>query len=73
MLQLAVHRSQLSLELLNLTVQTTNCNKQSVFLGTLGQEKKIASKISNICFQVSDFHFQIGTLIFESYALEQGS
>jgi hypothetical protein len=69
--QLAARRNQLGLELLNLTVQTTDCTKQSIFLGTLGQKKIIASKISDICFQVSDFHFQIGTLIFESYALEQ--
>jgi hypothetical protein len=36
--QLAAHKSQLGLELLNLTVHTTNCNKQGVFLGTLGQK-----------------------------------
>ena len=71
--QLAVHRSQLNLELLDFTLQTTDRSKHSLFLGTLVQKEIIASKISDISFQVSDFNFQIGTLIFESYALEQGS
>ncbi len=69
--QLAVHRSQLGLELLNFTVQTTDCSKHSLFLGTLAQKEIIASKISDISFQVSDFNFQIGTLMFESHALER--
>jgi hypothetical protein len=69
--QLAVHRSQLGFELLDFTVQTTDCSKHSLFLGTLVQKEIIASKISDISFQVSDFNFQIGTLMFESHALEQ--
>jgi len=69
--QLAVHRSQLNLELLDFTLQTTDRSKHSLFLGTLVQKEIIASKISDISFQVSDFNFQIGTLMFESHALEQ--
>ncbi len=69
--QLAVHRSQLGLELLNFTVQTTDSSKHSLFLGTLVQKEIIASKISDISFQVSNFNFQICTLMFESHALEQ--
>jgi hypothetical protein len=69
--QLAVHRSQLGLELLKFTVQTTDCSKHSLFLGTLVQKEIIASKISDISFQVSNFNFQIGTLMFESHALER--
>ncbi len=69
--QLTVHRSQLGLEPLVFTVQSTNRSKHSLFLGTLVQKEIIASKISDISFQVSNFNFQIGTLIFESHALEQ--
>ncbi len=69
--QLAVHRSQLGLELLEFTVQATDCSKHSLFLGTFVQKEIIASKISDISFQVSDFNFQIGKLMFESHALEQ--
>ncbi len=69
--QLNVHRSQLGLELLDFTIQTTDRSKHSVFFGTLVQKEIIASRISDISFQGSDFNFQIGTRMFESHVLEQ--
>ncbi len=46
--QLAVHRGQLGLELLNLAVQATNCSKHSVFLGPLIQKQIVTTKIGNV-------------------------
>ncbi len=61
--QLAAHKSQLGLELLNLTVQTTNRTKQSVFLGTLGQKiyslQSKRQQFPNVRFSLPDRHADI--------------
>jgi hypothetical protein len=69
--QLAIHGRQLGLELLNFTVQPTDGGKHSVFFGPLVQKQIVASKISDISFQVSNFRLQISFLMLESHALEQ--
>jgi hypothetical protein len=69
--QLAVHGIQLGLELLNLTVQATNRGKHSVFLLPVVEEQVVASEVSDVSLQVSDFSFQIGLLMLEPHPLKQ--
>jgi hypothetical protein len=52
--QQAVHDSQLRLQLSDLTVQATNGGKHSVLLVSLVQKQIVASKISDVSFQVSN-------------------
>ncbi len=69
--QLAVHGSQLGLELLNLTVQATNGGKHSVFLLPVVEEQVVASEEGDVSLQMSNFSLQISFLMLEPHSLKQ--
>ena len=69
--QLAVHGSQLRLELFNLPVQTANRSEHSVLLVPIVQEQVVTSEISDVSLQISNSTFQIVSLMLESHPLQQ--
>jgi hypothetical protein len=69
--QLAVHGSQLRLELFNLPVQTANRSEHSVLLVPIVQEQVVTAQISDVSLQISNFTFQIVSLMLESHPLQQ--
>jgi len=69
--QLAVHGSQLRLELFNLPVQTANRSEHSVLLVPIVQEQVVTSEISDVSLQISNSSFQIVSLMLESHPLQQ--
>ena len=69
--QLAVHGSQLRLELFNLPVQTANRSEHGVLLVPIVQEQVVTSEISNVSLQISNSTFQIVSLMLESHPLQQ--
>jgi hypothetical protein len=69
--QLAVHGSQLRLELLNLPVQTANRSEHSVLLVPIVHEQVVTSEISDVSLQISNSTFQIVFLMLESHPLQQ--
>ena len=69
--QLAVHGSQLRLQLVNLTVQATNRGEHSVFLLPVVQEQVVASEVGNVSLQMSNFSLQISFLMLEPHSLKQ--
>ncbi len=69
--QLAVHGSQLRLELLNLPVQATNRSKHSVLLVPIVQEQVVTSEIGDVSLQMSNSSLQIIFLMLEPNSLKQ--
>ena len=69
--QLAVHGSQLRLELFNLPVQTANRSEHGVLLVPIVQEQVVTSEISDVSLQISNSSFQIVSLMLESHPLQQ--
>jgi hypothetical protein len=69
--QLAVHGSQLRLELFNLPVQTANRSEHGVLLVPIVQEQVVTSEISDVSLQISNSTFQIVSLMLESHPLQQ--
>jgi len=69
--QLAVHGSQLRLELFNLPVQTANRSEHSVLLVPIVQEQVVTAQISDVSLQIPNSTFQIVSLMLESHPLQQ--
>jgi len=69
--QLAVHGSQLRLELFNLPVQTANRSEHSVLLVPIVQEQVVTAQISDVSLQKPNSTFQIVSLMLESHPLQQ--
>ena len=67
--QLAVHGSQLRLQLVNLTVQTTNCGEHSVLLVPVLQEQVVAPQIPHIGLQMVDAGLKVRLLMLEPHPL----
>ena len=69
--QLAVHRSQLGLELLDLTVQATNRRENCVLLLPVLQEDVVTSKIHHISLQMLDSGLEVRLLMLKPHPLKQ--
>ena len=69
--QLAVHGSQLRLELFNLPVQTANRSEHGVLLVPIVQEQVVTAQISDVSLQKPNSTFQIVSFMLESHPLQQ--
>ncbi len=67
--QLAVHGSQLRLQLVNLTVQATNCGEHSVLLVPVLQEQVVAPQVPHIGLQMVDAGLKVRLLMLEPHPL----
>ena len=69
--QLAVHGSQLKLQLANLTVQATNRGKHSVLLFPVIQENVVTPQIHHISLQMLDAGLEVRLLMLKPHPLKQ--
>jgi hypothetical protein len=69
--QQAVHGSQLSLQLVNLTVQATNRRKNCVLLFPIFQKNVIAPQIQHIGLQMPDASLKVHLPVLEPRLLQQ--
>ena len=69
--QQAVHRSQLSLQLGNLTVQATNRRENYVLLLPVLQENVVAPQIHHISLQMLDAGLEVRLLMLKPHPLKQ--
>jgi hypothetical protein len=69
--QLAVHGSQLRLQLVNLTIQATDRGEHSVLLIPVVQEQVVASEISDISLQMPDSGLEVRLLMLQPHPLKQ--
>jgi hypothetical protein len=69
--QQAVHRSQLSFQLGNLTVQATNRRENCVLLLPILQENVIAPQIQHISLQMLDASLEVRLLVLKPRPLKQ--
>jgi hypothetical protein len=69
--QLAVHRSQLRLQLVNLTVQATNCGEHSVLFVPVLQEQVVAPQIHHISLQMLDAGLKVRLKMLKPHPLKQ--
>jgi hypothetical protein len=69
--QLAVHGSQLKLQLANLTVQATNRGKDSVLLFPVIQENVVTLQIHHISLQMLDAGLEVRLLMLKPHPLKQ--
>jgi hypothetical protein len=69
--QLAVHGSQLRLQLVNFTVQATNRGEHSVLLGPFLQEEIVTPQIPHIGLQMVDAGLEVRLLMLQTHSLKQ--